>query len=337
MKGAVFPFIIAALCTVAFLVSFLHDRRRLRNGFYLFFALFFIGITLLALLAAVSPDAAAWLVLAAVVLFVVAVLALAVFLICNGITMLRREGRRPANVLSLLAGVGIVALIVFNATVSQIGWVPLDALRGSVNGILAYVSFIFVCFLLYSIVYGRIHSEKGVDFVVILGSGLLGGRTVPPLLTSRLNRGLSVLAKEHRRNREPLIVTSGGQGPDEELPEARAMADYLVTAGLPRERILLEDRSRTTFENLTFSAEIMREHKKDYRCAVVTNNFHVLRAALIARRAKVNGQVIGSPTAWYFWPSATIREFVAVLVEHKIKNLVICALIVLSQVLRVVT
>ncbi|WP_370949387.1 YdcF family protein [Amycolatopsis sp. cg5] len=337
MEGAVFPFIVAALCTVAFLVSFIHDRRRLRNGFYLFFALFFIAITLLSLLAAVSPDAAAWLIIVALVLFAVTVLALAVFLICNGITMLRREGRRPANVLSLLAGLGICALIVFNATVSQIGWAPLDTLRGCVNGILAYVSFTFVCFLLYSIVYGRIRSEKGVDFVVVLGSGLLGGRTVPPLLTSRLNRALNVLAKEHKRNREPMMVTSGGQGPDEEVPEARAMADYLVGAGLPQERILLEDRSTTTFENLRFSAEIMQEHKPGYRCAVVTNNFHVLRAALIARRAKVNGQVIGAPTAWYFWPSATIREFVAVLVDHKIKNLVICGLIMLSQVLQLVT
>lgn len=334
MQGAVFSFVVAALCSLTFLVSFLRDRRRLRNGFYLFFALLFIGITLLALLAAVSPDAAGLLVACTLVLFVVAVLALAVFLVCNGITMLRREGRRPANVLSLLAGIGICAIIGFNATVSQVSWLPLEIVRGSVNGILAYVSFTFVCFLLYSIVYGRIRSEKGVDFVVVLGSGLLGGKTVPPLLTSRLNRALGVLAKEHRRNREPLIVTSGGQGPDEEVPEARAMADYLVTAGLPGERILLEDRSRTTFENLTFSADIMRERKRDYRCAVVTNNFHVLRAALIARRAKVNGQVIGAPTAWYFWPSATIREFVAVLVDHKIKNLVICGLIILSQLLR---
>jgi len=42
--------------------------------------------------------------------------------------------------------------------------------------------------------------------------------------------------------------------------------------------------------------------------------YHVLRAALIAKKAKVKGQVIGSRTASYFWPSATIREFVAVLV-----------------------
>ncbi|WP_414940312.1 ElyC/SanA/YdcF family protein [Amycolatopsis sp. cmx-11-51] len=334
MKAAAIPFAIAALCCAAFLVSFLRDRRQLRNGFYLFFALLFLGITLIALLASVSPDAAGVVTLGVVLLIVPTTLALTVFLICNGITMLRREGRRLANVLSLLTGVGICLLIVFNATVTQLAWEPLDILRGSLNGIIVYVSFLFVCFLLYSIVYGRIGPEKGVDFIVVLGSGLLDGHQVPPLLASRLKRAKRVVDAEARRGRETMVVTSGGQGPDEDLPESHAMADYLVETGLPRERIRLEDQSRTTFENLTFSAEIMKREKADYRCTVVTNNFHVLRAALVARRAKVHGQVIGSPTAWYFWPSATIREFVAILVDHKVKNLIICGLIVLSQLSR---
>lgn len=334
MKAAAVPFAIAALCCAVFLVSFLRDRRRLRNGFYLFFALLFLGVTLLALLASVSPEAAGAIAVGVILLIVPTVLALTVFLICNGITMIRREGRSPANVLSLLTGIGICALIVFNATVTQIAWLPLDVLRGSLNGILVYVSFLFVCFLLYSVVYGRIRTEKGVDFVVVLGSGLIEGHKVPPLLAGRLKRAKHVVDAEALRGREPLIVTSGGQGSDEDLPEAEAMAEYLVAAGVPRERILMEDRSRTTLENLTFSADIMREQRADYRCTVVTNNFHVLRAALITRRAKVNGQVIGSPTAWYFWPSATLREFVAILVDHRIKNLVICGLIVASQVSR---
>jgi len=334
VRAAAIPFAIAALCCAAFLMSFLRDRRRLRNGFYLFFTLLFLGVTFIALLASVSPEAAGFVTVGVVLLIVPTALALTVFLICNGITMLRREGRRLSNVLSLLTGVGICALIVFNATVTQLAWEPLDILRGSLNGIVVYVSFLFVCFLLYSIVYGRIRTEKGVDFVVVLGSGLLDGHQVPPLLASRLKRAERVVAAEARRGREPMVVTSGGQGPDEALPESHAMADYLAGNGLARQRILLEDRSRTTFENLTFSAEIMEQRKPDYRCTVVTNNFHVLRAALIARRAKVSGQVIGSPTAWYFWPSATIREFVAILVDHKYKNLVFCGLIVLSQVSR---
>ena len=336
MRAALVPATITVLCFVVFLVSFLRDRRRFRNGIYLFFTLAFLALTLIFLLASVSGVAAAVVVFATLALIPLSILALAVFLICNGITMIRREGRRLANLLSLLTGVGIVAFIAFNVALSRIDWPPLRIILGSLNEILAYASFLFVCFLLYAIVYGRIRPRRPVDFIVVLGAGLLTGSRVSPLLASRLDRGRQVLKEENSRSRQPLLLTSGGQGPDEMLPESHAMAEYLVAAGVPQEQILVEDRSRTTFENLTFSAQIMRERRPDYRCVVVTNNFHVLRAALIARKAKVNGQVIGSPTAWYFWPSATIREFVAVFMEHRIVNFTICGLMVLSQILRVV-
>ncbi|MBE1493466.1 uncharacterized SAM-binding protein YcdF (DUF218 family) [Amycolatopsis lexingtonensis] len=336
MNPALLPFAAAVFCFAVFLVSFLLDRRKLRNGFYLFFALAFSGLTLLALLASISPEAAAFVALGVFALIPLTIAVLAVFLIGNGVTMLRREGRRPANLLSLAAGVGIVALVVFGVVVGQLRWAPLEAVRDSVDGIVAYLSFLFVCFLLYSLVYGRIRTRRPLDFVVVLGSGLLGGRTVPPLLAARLDRGRRVLDAECRKGREPLLVTSGGQGPGEDVPESHAMADYLAGRGVPRERIVLEDRSRTTRENLTFSAGLMRERRPDYRCVVVTNNFHVLRAALLARKTKVNGQAVGAPTAWYFWPSAMLREFAAIIVDHKVLNGVVCAMIVLASVLKAV-
>lgn len=335
MNPVVLAFAVGAFCFAVFLVSFLLDRRKLRNGLYLFFALASLVFALLVLLATFSPTAAALAGLALLALVPLTVAVLAVFLICNGITMLRREGRRLANLLSLLAGAGIVALIAFNAAVTRIGWTPLDVVRSCVNGILAYVSFLFVCFLLYSVVYGRIRGRKDVDFVVVLGSGLLGGTKVPPLLAGRLDRGRRVLDAQRAKGRDTLLVTSGGQGPGEDVPESRAMADYLLERGVPADRIVREERSRTTFENLTFSAELMRARRPGYRCVVVTNNFHVLRAAVLARKAKVDGQVIGAPTAWYFWPSATIREFVAVVVDHRVANGVVGGLIVLANVLRV--
>ncbi|MGW4526541.1 YdcF family protein [Amycolatopsis sp. NPDC004378] len=334
MNPALIPLAAAVFCFGVFLVSFLLDRRKLRNGFYLFFALAFLGLAVLALLASISPEAATIVAFGLFALVPLTIVVLAVFLICNGVTMLRREGRRPANLLSLAAGVGIVALIVFGFVVGQLRWAPLEAVRDSVDGIVAYLSFLFVCFLLYSLVYGRIRSRRPLDFVVVLGSGLLGGRTVPPLLASRLDRGRRVLDAEDRKGRSPLLVTSGGQGPGEDVPEAHAMADHLVGRGLPRERIVLEDRSRTTRENLAFSDALMRERRPDYRCVVVTNNFHVLRAALLARKAKVNGQVIGAPTAWYFWPSATLREFAAILVDHRVLNGIVCATIIALSVLK---
>jgi uncharacterized SAM-binding protein YcdF (DUF218 family) len=112
------------------------------------------------------------------------------------------------------------------------------------------------------------------------------------------------------------------------------MAAYLVERGVPAEEILLEDESTSTFENLTFSRAIMAGLNPKYRCVIVTNNYHALRAAFIARKAKVNGQVLGAPTAGYFWPSATIREFVAVLAEHKWVNGIILGLILLTGLFR---
>ncbi|GAA3436356.1 YdcF family protein [Kutzneria kofuensis] len=302
-----------------FLVSFLIDRRRLRNGVYLVFALFFLGFGALGSLGslAVIP-----LVLLAIAVPLTTV-ALTVFLFVNGLTMIRREGLRPSSVLTTLAGLVIVGFFVLALTALGTRNQVLVSVMISIAGMLFYISFVFCCFLAYSVFYGRVRQRRDVDFVVVLGAGLIRGE-VSRLLAGRLDRGRQVWEQVRGRGGAPLMITSGGQGPDEPVSEARAMADYLISTGVPAEAVLLEDKSTTTLENLTFSRQIMLKDKPDYRCTIVTSNYHVLRAALYARRAKVNGQVLGAPTARYFWPNAFLREFVAVLVEHRVKNIVLC-------------
>ena len=315
-----------------FACSFLYDRRLVRNGVYLFFALLFLSLPLLDKLASVSETAAAILI-GVLFLLPLMILVLAVFLIANGMTRMRREGRRPATLLSLAAGVGIILFIVLKSLAYQTQWKLLEVVMNTATGVLGYVSLLFVCFLLYSFVYGRIRHRRAVDFIIVLGSGLVGGSRVPPLLAGRLDRGRAAFDAERAKGRDPMLLTSGGQGPDEDLPEARAMADHLIAGGVPADRILVEDRSRTTRENLRFSKALMEDRTPGYRALVVTNNFHVLRAAQMARREKVDAQVIGSPTARYFWPSATIREFVAIFLSHRVLNLGICALLIVVGVL----
>jgi uncharacterized SAM-binding protein YcdF (DUF218 family) len=324
-------FVPAGFLLALFLVSFAYDRRLVRNGIYLLLALLFLVAGLLVTLASVSEWAAAIVLVALVLLFPLIILVLAVFLIANGVTMLRREGKRPANLLSLAAGVGIVAFVLLRMLANGTGWQPLQVVMDALGDVLGYVSVLFVCFLLYSFVCGKLRSRRAVDFIVVLGSGLIGSR-VPPLLASRLDRGHVAFDAERAKERHPMLLTSGGQGPGEDLPEARAMADHLIARGVPEDQILVEDRSRSTEENLQFSKEIMQNRRPDYRCLVVTNNFHVMRAARIARKEKVNAQVIGAPTARYFWPSATIREFVAIFPSHKVLNLGICTLLVIGSV-----
>jgi uncharacterized SAM-binding protein YcdF (DUF218 family) len=329
--GRMAVFALPALFFVLFCLSAREDRRRFRNAVLLGLTCLTGSAALVAQAATLPAPIPLLTVLAALVLPALGTVALGVYLVANGITMVRKEGRSPANLLSLAAGLAIFTMIGLLLFVRDSGTPVLDGVVLTLTAIAAYVSFVFLCFLGYAWLYGRIRVRGDVDYVVVLGSGLIGGERVPPLLASRLEKGRQIhLAQTGRGGRPPLLLTSGGQGPDEKLPEAAAMARWLAERGVAREHLREEDRSRTTTENMAFSRELMTaEAGPGYRCVVVTNDYHAFRAAMTARREGVNGQVLGSPTARYFLPSATIREFVAVFWEHRAVNLSVCGLLAL--------
>ena len=103
---------------------------------------------------------------------------------------------------------------------------------------------------------------------------------------------------------------SGGQGPGEEIPEAVAMAKYAEEKGIPKQDIIVEDKSKTTRENLIFSHRLM---KPDSRFAIVTNSYHVYRALVLAKRLGLQCIGYGAKTKWYFTLNAFVREFIAYL------------------------
>lgn len=329
MNCMVAAFVLPALLFLVFCVSAWKDRRRFSNAVLLGLTLITLSFALLLQLTALPPWAALAVMLLVFALPTLGVMSVGVFLIANGVTMVRKEGRRPANLLSMLAGLGIFGMIALLITVPWFGSTALNGIAATLTLVVMYVSFIFLCFLGYAFLYGRIKVRGDVDHVVMLGSGLIGGDRVPPLLASRLRKGQEIYAAQLARgSRPPVLLPSGGKGSDEKVAEARAMADWLIAEGVPAEHIVLEDRSTTTEENMLFSRAIMEAADPGYRCVVVTNNFHAFRAAMMARKAGVNGQVVGSPTARYFLPSATLREFVAVFWEHRVVNLWICGLLI---------
>ncbi|MFG2622843.1 YdcF family protein [Streptomyces sp. NPDC048507] len=322
-------FLLPALLFLILCASAWKDRRRFRNAVLLGLTSLTLSFALLLQLTALPHWAALSVLVLVLTLPTACVLAVGGFLVANGVTMVRKEGSRPPNLLSLLAGLGIFAMTALLITVPWFGSTTLNGIAATLTLVVAYVAFLFLCFLGYAFLYGRIKVRGDVDHVVMLGSGLIGGERVPPLLASRLRKGQEIYAAQLARgSRPPLLLPSGGKGSDEKVPEARAMADWLIAAGVPADHIVLEDRSATTEENMLFSREIMEAADPGYRCVVVTNNFHAFRAAMMARKAGVNGQVVGSPTARYFLPSATLREFVAVFWEHRTVNLWICGVLV---------
>lgn len=147
------------------------------------------------------------------------------------------------------------------------------------------------------------------DAVIVLGAGLRGER-VNMLLARRLDTALLYA----ERNPDAIVVVSGGQGPGEDIPEAEAMARYLVSHGLPEERIVKEAASTSTRENFRYSKAILDTLLPEgYTAAYVTTDYHSYRAGVIAAEEGIPAARISSAMMWYLAPANALREAVAVI------------------------
>jgi gdmH len=291
-----------------FLVFFLSDRRRLVNA-YLFSISLGLFLLISALILVVRTELWFNQQLAIIIFSVLAILVLlsiifsTVFLLFNGRQMMTFEGKRLANLLSLLYGIFIIGAL----AIHFLPYFPgKDILMYLADFALFYSTFLYLSYVLYGTFCNVFPIRKEPDSIIVLGSGLIGDK-VPPLLAQRLTKGKTIYDQFQGR---PKLIVSGGQGADELTSEAAAMANYLIEQGVPEEDILIENRSRTTFENLTFSKAILEKEGLGKDVLVVTNSFHALRAGVFMRRLRIPGRSVGSKTAFYYLPSAWIRETV---------------------------
>ena len=250
-----------------------------------------------------------------------------VALCVSNISLIRHEGKRLVNVLgiilSFLIVAGALALYAFDYSVS--GSAAEVMIHDLIVNLLASVYLYFECMLIGVIVAGVLvacyEPEPDKDFLIILGCGLRDDGTPTPLLKGRVDRALAFRQKQLESTGKDLIfVTSGGQGPNEVISESASMKQYLIEQGIPEDRIIEEDRSRDTAENMKFSKEKIRAVDPDGKVAFSTTNYHVFRSGLCARRVKMRAVGMGAKTKWYFWPNASVREFVGLLTEHRGKQ-----------------
>ncbi|MCL2058937.1 MAG: YdcF family protein [Oscillospiraceae bacterium] len=124
-------------------------------------------------------------------------------------------------------------------------------------------------------------------------------------LHSRLTAGLA----HANANPEARVIVSGGQGLDEPVSEAAAMRDYLVSQGLSADRILMEDNSHNTFENLINTLELLTVGDEPYPVTIVTSEFHIFRTAMLARRVGLEPHFVAARTPRSILLSSYSREF----------------------------
>ncbi len=268
-------------------------------------------------------------ILALLIMLPFGIIALMFGLFLNARILMKREGRRFTNCLTLLAAFGILFFMLL-PIIS-----PASLFSSHFQPIFAGISLITVYFFIHLsnflsayFLYQFNRPRRNQDFIIVLGSGLINDK-VPPLLASRIHKAIDFYWKQAAVNTPPTIIFSGGQGPDEGLPEAEAMQKYAVEKGIPLEHTVQENRSVNTYQNMLFSKEIMDSLKPEgkYNSIFTTNNFHLFRAGIYARQAGLNSQGIGSKTAFYYWPNAMIREYVAIVVMGRKRHIKICGTI----------
>lgn len=305
---------IAVLAWLVFLLLFFLERRQVLIGFSF---LMVSGLTMLALGANLLNQEGPINPLVSLVIgvlgfiFLVALVfgpfLLVTTLFYNSWQLLRREGTRWYNFLSLGLALGLsVYLYLFprlgNQLQSPTIWYYLYVLIGlwMIYAAALSISYTVASFLnLINLV------TKPLNYVVVLGAGL-NGEEVTPLLASRINKGIAI----YRKNKGSKLIMSGGQGADEVISEAQAMTNYAVKQGVPVEDILLENQSTNTRENIRYSVGLMTGEK---RFAIVTNYYHLFRALIFARKEGVKCIGYGAKTKFYFSLNAFIREFVGYL------------------------
>ena len=260
------------------------------------------------------------------------VLIFSVGLCVSNVSLIRHEGFRPVNLLGILLSIllvgGAVFLFFFDYEVSgNVDEVRLhDLICSLIRTVYLYVECMLIGTVVANAIAARAEPAPDRDFLIILGCAIRKDGTPTPLLAGRIDRAIEFYEKQkNKTGKELLFVTSGGKGSDEVLSESAVMKRYLIEHGIPEDRIIEENKSVDTYQNMKFSKEKIDAIDPDGKIAFSTTNFHVFRIGIFARRFKMRAIGVGAKTKWYFWPNASVREFACLLTKHKLKQAVIFA------------
>ena len=247
---------------------------------------------------------------ATVLLFILGFLCV---LYCIGIGFFRGDGTRFFLIWGVI-GAGLIGL----------GWIV--AHKEWIVRLPVWIRTIFLTvmgtgILLFLLIEGLILAQfgakapDGADYCLILGAQMKN-HGPSDVLRRRLDTAIMYL----QENPETIVIVSGGQGVNEPMTEARGLYEYLTRRGITPERILLEEKSGNTRENLHYSSELLDIENDSV--VLVTNNFHVFRAMGIAKKMgyeNVNG--LAADSYPFMVPNNMMREFLGVIKDFWVGNL----------------
>ena len=182
-----------------------------------------------------------------------------------------------------------------------------DILKKGISIVLAGCLASFL--IIEGLVISQMHTEgpDNLDYLIVLGAQVYKNGP-SPVLKFRLDKAYEYLSA----NPETRCIVTGGQGSNEPFTEASCMADYLVKCGIDSGRIILEDKSTTTAQNLTNSMKLISADNTTNTIGILTNDFHMFRAMQIAQAQRIpNAYGISCSSTKVYLPNNMFREYFA--------------------------
>jgi len=273
------------------------------------------------------------------------IIVLSIYSIITNIILIKKEGFAYRNLLGIILGFfallglfGTQAVYLLTTKLVNHGFslVIKTIIDLSLNVTLSYFYTLIIATLYCNIMAARHTPKFDKDVIIILGSKLRSDGSLTPLLQARVDKAIEFANKQYKEAKKKIIyMPSGGKGRDEIKAEAKSIEEYLISKGINKKQIIIEDKSTSTIENMKYSKEKIEKIKEDAKISFSTTNYHVFRSGVIASKQGIECEGMGSPTKWYFYTNALIREFIANLFQERRKHLALLLLINISIIVLV--
>lgn len=182
----------------------------------------------------------------------------------------------------------------------------------SVVCILAIIGTSLFSFTLINVVNGREDAkENQTGTLIVLGCKVNG--EAPSL---QLYKRAKVGAEYLKAHPNEYAILCGGKGSDEQISEAECIKRVMLDEGIDESRLFIEDKSTSTFENLSFAKDILYENNLEANVVIVSSDYHCYRAKLIAKRVGLNANSIPAYADRFSLPTFYTREVFGVWLEY---------------------
>ena len=216
----------------------------------------------------------------------------------------------------LVWGFGAVCFLVLACLLHFGMWDRIPLVLRRIFGVVVLIGFMLFV-IVEGFIISRFHDKgkENLDYIIVLGAQM---KPAGPsaVLKFRLDAAYDYLTE----NENTFCIVSGGQGSNEPCSEAEGMYQYLTNRGIAPERLIMEDRSTDTSENIAYSMALIG--RNDASVGIVTNNFHVFRGVRLAKAAGVQEVYgIAARSNVYFQLNNMVREFFGIMKDLVCGNL----------------